>query len=306
MAVAPPHLVADPLGRPSLRRALIVANPISGHGQGQQAARDLQQALMAKGIGAELYLTQGRNDAFRRLRGLSTGLHDLVIAVGGDGTVREVVAGLVDPAIPIGILPLGTANVLAGEFDLPRDVHEAVEILARGKTAALDVALVNGFLSCFVTGVGIDGMAVQEVERHRNGPITKFAYVRAILRVLPGYRQPKLRVEIDGKLAADDVGLVLVSNARGYGGVFRLSRAAQLDDGLLEVYCLPHASRARLARAALTAATTELARACAVRQGRHIRISAAEPVPYQVDGEFRGTTPVEIELSPRQYRVVVP
>lgn len=306
MPAPSPSPSADPLGRPSLRRALIVANPISGRGQGQRAARDLQQALTAKGIGAELYLTQGRNDAFRRLRGLSTGLHDLVVAVGGDGTVREVVAGLVEPAIPIGILPLGTANVLAHEFGLPRDVHEAGEILARGRTAALDVAMVNGFLSCFVTGVGIDGMAVQEVERQRNGPITKLAYVRAMLRVLPGYRQPKLRVEIDHQQVADDVGLVLVSNARGYGGVFRLSRTARLDDGLLEVYLLPHATRARLARAAFTAATTELARACRVLQGRHVRVSAADAVPYQVDGEFRGTTPVEVEVAQRQYRVVVP
>ncbi|MBM3976910.1 MAG: diacylglycerol kinase family lipid kinase [Planctomycetes bacterium] len=306
MVQAPHPPAADPLGRPSLRRALIIANPISGRGQGLLAARDLQQALLAKGIGAELYLTQGRNDAFRRLRGLSTGLHDLVIAVGGDGTVREVVAGLVDPSIPIGILPLGTANVVAREFDLPRDVHEAVEILARGRTSALDVARVDGHMSCFVTGVGIDGMAVQEVERRRRGPITMLAYVRAMLAVLPSYRRPNLEVEIDGVRVGTDIGLALISNTRGYGGLFRLSSTARPDDGRLEIYLLPRATRLRLARAALSALTTELAGVCDVRQGRQVRVRSAEPVPYQVDGDFRGTTPVEVEISDRQYRIVIP
>lgn len=300
-----PHALAPWPAEGRFQRAQIVANPVSGRGQGLRAAQDLLRALQQNGLRAELHLTTGRNDAFHFLRALDHEV-DLVVAVGGDGTVREVVSGLVQTDTPIGILPMGTANVLASEFGLPRDVHAAVEILLRGRQRRFDVSDVNGYLSCFVTGVGIDGMAVQEVERCRKGPITKLAYVRALLRVLPSYTPPALSIELDGLPLDGPRGLVLVSSVRGYGGLFRLIRDAAPDDGLLEVYAFESASRLALARAALRGLVSEIGNGCELRRARSVRVTSEQPVPYQVDGDFRGHTPVEIQVSARQYRLVVP
>jgi diacylglycerol kinase family enzyme len=172
----------------------------------------------------------------------------------------------------------------------------------------LDVARVNGHLSFLVTGVGFDGAVVREVERARTGPITKWAYSRAILRALHGYAPPKLAVELDGEELDGRFGLVLVANIIHYGGSLKLSRARRLDDGRFEVYLFPGAALRHLAALALRGFVSNLpGGSCTMRTCSRARIvSESGPVPYQVDGDFRGETPVEFEILRRQHRIVIP
>lgn len=287
-------------------RALVVANPVAGRGKGVKVAQELVEGLRRLGAKTELHLTKGRGDARAWLRSLDHDV-DLVVAVGGDGTVREVLDGLVDPEIPIAVLPLGTANVMAAELALPRDVDRALEIISAGATAAIDVASVNGHLSFLVTGVGIDGSTVREVEARRRGPITKWSYLPALLRALRVYRSPDLSVEIDGKSIKEPCSLVLVSNISHYGGFLRLDPKCRLDDGQFEVYLFRGKSIGRLAWHALRGFVGKLPGGkCEMRRARHVRIHSDPPTPYQVDGDFRGETPVEISVSDRQYHLVVP
>jgi len=302
---APGSEQAVPAARP--RRAIVVSNPISGRGQGAKAAAEIHEGLTRAGIASELHATKGRGDAYARLRSLGTEL-DLVVSVGGDGTLREVFEGLVDPATPVGVLPYGTANVLAAELGMPRDVHHALEILLAGRTSAIDVSLVNGRLSFLATGVGVDALAVADVEARRRGPIAKWSYLQAFLNVLPRYRRPELRVEIDGEPLAGTFGFVLVGNLRHYAGFVKLDRGARFDDGRLEVYLFPQGSRLELVRCLLRGVVSQLSGGVVrlERASRSVRIDADEPVPCQVDGDAAGTTPVELVLAPNQYRVVVP
>jgi diacylglycerol kinase (ATP) len=292
--------------RTRFRRALVVANPIAGRGQGESAAAEMTEGLRQLGVAAETFLTAERGDALRRLRCAEPDI-DLVISVGGDGTFREVLAGLIDPEVPVGILPCGTANVLATDLALPRDIHAALEVVARGRIQALDVARVNGHLSFLVTGVGIDAMAVREVEERRRGPITRWTYVNAMRRALSAYDAPRLTVSIDGEELKGEFGLVLVGNTTNYGGVFHMAADAVLDDGLWEVYLFPGASRRRLLRWALRGFFRRLpGGGCEMRRGRRVEVRAESPVPVQVDGDLRGETPVELEVGDVQYRVLVP
>lgn len=295
------------LGEPAaFQSALVVVNPISGRGRGARAGGELAEGLRRLGIASRLHLTQGRQDAWSAVRTMGPDV-DLVVAVGGDGTVREVLAGLVDPQIAVGILPMGTANVMAQELDLPRDVHAALEILARGRLSALDVADVNGQLSFLVTGVGLDGMAVRDVERRRHGPITKWSYVEAVARTLLEYEPPELRVELDGRQLDGTYGLVLVSNTVNYGGILSLDPASRIDDGFVEAYLFPRGTRLALLRGALTGFLSHLpGGACECFRVKRVRVEARGPVPYQTDGDFRGHVPVEIRVAPTQYRLVVP
>jgi len=294
-----------PRGAP--RRVLVVANPISGRGRGAGAAREVARGLERTGAAVELFLTSARGDAFERLRRMTEPC-DLVVSVGGDGTLREVLDGLVDPDVPVGMLPFGTANVLATQLRLPRDVHRAIEVLAAGRTQELDVARVGGKLSFLVTGVGVDGLAVDEVERRRSGAITKWSYVHAVLAVLRDYRPPRLAVRIDGEPLPERYGFVFVSNTRSYGGILRLDPASRLDDGLLEAYLFRRGTRGALLRGALRGALVGLpGGAVELRRLRRIEVTSDDgPVPYQVDGDPGGTTPVELVMAPNRYRLVVP
>lgn len=289
------------------RRALVVANPIAGRGLGETVAREVAAGLSRQGIATELYLTRARGDARARLRSLRERV-DLVVSVGGDGSLREVLDGLMDPSIPVALLPLGTANVLALDLGLERNVDRALEIVAGRRLQRLDVARVNGHLSFLVTGVGFDGLVVREVERARTGPITKWAYSRAILRALRGYRAPRLAVELDGEAVEGRFGLVLISNIVHYGGSLRLSRTRRLDDGRFEVYLFRGADLRHLAALAVRGFVSELpGGACELRTCARAKVASEDgPIPYQVDGDFRGETPVEFEVLRRQHRILIP
>lgn len=287
-------------------RALVVANPIAGRGRGETVGRAVAEGLRRRGVPATLHLTSARGDARARVRGLEAGV-DLVVAVGGDGTLREVLDGLPDPGVPVGLVPLGTANVMSRDLGLPRDVDRALDVMAAGKVTRIDVARVNGHLCCLVTGVGLDGMVVREVDPRRRAPITRWRYIVALLRVLTRYRPPRLAVEIDGVDDRNAYGLVLTSNIVHYAGVLRLSRDRRLDDGRFEVYLFRDASRRGLASAALRGLVGQLpGGACELRLARWVRVTSDTPVPYHVDGDYGGETPVAVSVGDRQYRLLAP
>jgi diacylglycerol kinase (ATP) len=266
----------------------------------------MAEGLRSLGASTRVHLTRGRGDAWHWLRA-SPSECDLVVAIGGDGTLREVLAGLVDPETPVGILPLGTANALATELDLPRDVHRALEIIAGRRVARLDAATVNGSLSILVTGVGFDARVVHELEARRSGPITMLSYGPAVARALRGYRSPRLEVELDGARLEGTFGLVLASNVNHYARFMRLDPSGRLDDGQFEVFLFRGTSPVGLMRHALRGMIGRLAgRSCESRAARNLRVTSEEPVPYQVDGDYAGETPVELTLSGLQFRILVP
>jgi YegS/Rv2252/BmrU family lipid kinase len=290
----------------TFRRALFVANPIAGRGRGERVAREVVEGLRARGIEGELYLTRARGDATQRVQALDPAL-DLIVSVGGDGTLREIFAGLDGERVPVAIVPLGTANVLSLDLKLPRDVAGAIGVIERGRSTAIDVAFVNGELSFLVTGVGLDALVVREVERARRGPITKLAYVSALRRALREYRVPRLEVELDGVREPGPVGALLISNVIHYGCSFHLASERVLDDGLFEVYLFRDARPLSMARAALRGLLASWpGGTCEMRRARRVRVGSDQPVAYHVDGDFRGETPIQLEVSPVRRRILIP
>lgn len=287
-------------------RALIVANPIAGRGRAVQAAAELEAGLGRSGIAAEVHLCQGRGDGRRRVRCMDEGV-DLVISVGGDGTLREVFDGLLDQELPVAVLPMGTGNVLSLDLGLPRDVDGLLECIAGRHTTPIDVAEVNGQLAFLAAGVGIDGWVVHELEARRRGPITKLSYASALMRCLGGYREPRLEVELDGEPLEGRFGWVLISNVVHYGAVLKLEQTGTRSDGLFDVHLFPRADPFSLLRIGLRGILGTLpAGLGSVRPARSVRVRAEEPVPCQVDGDARGFTPLELEVKPTGRHLIVP
>ena len=293
----------EALARP--RRALVVANPVSGRGRGRLVAQELAQGFEREGVAVELLLTSARGDAPRLLG--AAGPADLVVAVGGDGTLGEVMLGLDGRATTVGLMPCGTANVLAHALGLPREPERALAAFLRGRTREVDVARVGSRLAHLVVGVGFDARVVQEVERRRRGPITKRAYVGAALRALRDHRPVPLRVTLDGRELDRPVGMVWIANTPKYADVLRFARGTRLDDGQWEVYLFPTGRRSELLGAALRGLVLHLPGGpISMLRARRVGVTAVEPVPYQVDGDLGGLTPVEFELLPERFRIVGP
>jgi len=288
-------------------RALVIVNPIAGRGRAERAARELKAALEREGVAVELCATAQKGDARARATRIGPELERLVV-VGGDGTVREALEGLTRHDLPILILPMGTANVMGRDLGLPRDAAGALAVLRGGRRQRLDVARVNGAsLSFLVSGVGFDAFVVRELERVRRGPITHASWVRAAASAFVHYREPQLTVELDGRPVEGRFGFVLFSNVIHYGGMRVLARDRQLDDGLFEAYLFRGCGRLGLVRHGLRALLQGFPSSrCKRHRARRIRVSSETPVPYQVDGDLAGETPLEIELLAQPFTLLVP
>lgn len=287
-------------------RALVVANPVAGRGRGQAAGVELATALASLGIATDVHLTTCRGDAQAHVRACD-GATDLVFAVGGDGTLAEVLEGVAGRPTTVGLLPLGTANMLAMQFGLPRDIPRVLEAVAGRRTAELDVARANGAICFLCAGVGIDGWVVREMERRRRGAISKWAYVRALASVLSNYSAPELELEVDGQVIDGRFGFVLIGNLRLYGAYFRLAADALPADGLFEVYAIPRADVPGLLALGMRGFFARLpGRRGRLLRGSNIAVRSAAQVAVQVDGDYRGETPLALRVESERRRILIP
>lgn len=295
------------------KRFLLIANPIAGGGRGRIAAPRLHDALIALGCESELYFTKKSGDATDRAAAVERDEFDGVVAVGGDGTLNEVLAGLPDPSVPLGIQAVGTANVMALELKLPRRPEELAKILRDGKTIESAIGLVTGrehessrrFL-LFVSS-GLDARIVERVTEVRTGTQGKLKYLSPILHVVRRWQVEPLRFTTAQGESHDNLSAVVVTRAKSYAGVLRFPGDIKLEDGLLHVLAFRQTTRWQYFRASLRALTGQLrpGRDVICLQTTGVKIEC-DHTPWQIDGELGGHGSVEIELDPRRARLFVP
>ncbi len=292
-------------GSSAPRRVLLIANPISGGGRGRAGAPALAAALRARGVEAEVHRTNAAGDAERRAATAAGEAWDALVALGGDGTVNEVLNGMADLDVPLGVLPVGTANVLALELGLPRDVDAAAAVIAQGRAHPLAVGISGGRRFLLFVGVGVDGAIVKRMSEVRTGTLSKLKWLGPLLHVVRRWPQPRLRVSCDGGAPLDDVHTVLVTRVRNYGGILYLPDAHR-DSGELHVLAFHMRSRLRWLYHGLRATLGLL------RAGRHLTILRAREVriegaaPCQLDGDYAGESPLQISLEAAAVRVLAP
>lgn len=289
-----------------MQRALVIANPIAGRARADRFLHRLERGLRDHGVAATLAVTTQVGDA-REHAASQAAEHDVVVVVGGDGTLNEVLNGLAVDR-PVAICPQGTGNVLAKELRLPRRLDAFCAMVAAGREKPLDVASVGGRRFVSMAGVGFDAAVAGRLAATRTGGTRMGRYIRPLLRTFATYRFPRLVVSVDDREPMAAEGFALVSNVRAYGGPFVVASEAVHDDGLLDVCILPRGSRLRLVRAMLACMVGARRSLGGLRffRGRHVHVSAAEQVPYQVDGDPVGSLPATFEVLEQKQRFLVP
>lgn len=282
----------------------IQRNPMSGSGL-RRPLLDFVQALKRCGLRPRLFsdrarLDQALDDPQRR-----AALHALV-AAGGDGTVLDVINR--HPGLPIGMLPLGTENLLARQFGIPRSGAAAARIIADGATAPLDLGRVDERRFAIMVSAGFDAAVIHAMHSMRTGPIRRMHYARPIWQSLRTYPHAELRVYADG--AADPVAgrLVVAANLAAYACGLPIVPTACGDDGLLDVRVFQRGSTFQLLRylsMVMRRRHDALDDVVSLRC-RRLRIESDEPVAVQADGDPVGNTPCEITVEPAAARLFVP
>lgn len=284
----------------------IIANPVAGGGRGETMALALRDALTAGGAEVHLCLTGKRGDAETLAR---MGRADCLVAVGGDGTVNEVVNGMPTGGATLGMLPVGTANVVGRELGLPFDVKGAAPMILAQRTRPMDVGLHGGRRFLLGAGAGLDAAVTREVMARRGKKSSMWRWVAPTVKTVLQYGYPKIRVSVDGKMISESAEYAIVGNCRYSAGLFPATPHARIDDGLLDVCLLHRLSVLRVAQLLGTVwwpGFTEHPEVAYV-QGKEVMFEpVADPVPLQVDGDPAGELPAAFGILPRAIHVVVP
>ncbi|MHC4662603.1 MAG: diacylglycerol/lipid kinase family protein, partial [Planctomycetota bacterium] len=179
-----------------VKRTAIIYNPISGRGKGKRLGSDLAVSLKKYGFDSSLHPTVVRGDARRIASDTALDGIDVIVAVGGDGTVSEIVSGLNGSDVPIAICPTGTANVVAHELGLPHAPAKIAEMINRGRTKRIDAGKVGDTMFIVAASAGVDAWVIRDLHNTRKGSITMATYTTPIMRALRSYRYPPISVEI--------------------------------------------------------------------------------------------------------------
>lgn len=282
-------------------RAVLIVNPIAGRGRGVRAAADAAEVLRRHGWSVEARQTSGPGHA-TEIASRVAAEADVVVAVGGDGTLSETLGGLLASKTPCGLVPCGTGNDFARFVGIGPTAQDAAEQIARGAAWPIDIASVNGGQRHFVNvlGVGFDAAVAARINRRRRLSAGLWAYMPAILAELACRSHLHATVEVDGRTYQDDWLLVAVANGNAYGSGFRIAPEASCDDGLLDVILVRGSGRMQilrnlwLARQGKHLANPKVTMA----RGRKVEIRTEVPAPVMVDGDVDLSTPIQIEAVP--------
>lgn len=295
-------------------KCLLIFNPAAGQ---LDARRDLERAmalLASRGWRIAMAETTFAGSATETARAAAASGQEVVLVAGGDGTLHEVVNGLVGSEVALGVLPVGTANVWAREIGMPTalplvsDLLPAARALAEGRVYRIDVGRAGGRHFLLWAGVGFDAWVTREVRpeiKRRLGPL---AFVPAVLGTAARFAGSPVMLSIDGRRLARRALVVEVANAQLYAAIARLSPEACLDDGRLDISIFKGEGVFYLARHIFRILTHRHLRDPHIERylARQVSIRSRMPLPVQVDGEPSGTTPIAIQVVPRALRVIVP
>jgi diacylglycerol kinase (ATP) len=304
--------LTDAATRPDpIRRVFVILNPVSGSCEASGVPQALERHFPVVHTVCEVHEI-GRDERIAEVvaSALARGC-DLVVAAGGDGTVSAVANGLVGSEVPLGIIPMGTANVLARELGIPIELEPACQLLAGDHaTTRIDAIRIDG--ACYFTqvGVGIDALMIRDTRREHKQRFGRVAYLWTALTRLLGFQPRRFELTTDGRETRVRASQVVVANCGILGQPpFRWGPDIHRDDGRLDV-CIARA-RALLDYLKLSwyVLSGQHRRSPDVRYltAEHtIAIATRHPLPVQGDGEIIGETPVTIEVVPGAVAVIVP
>ncbi len=232
--------------------------------------------------------------------------YDMVISAGGDGTLNEVVNGLFGHNVPLGILPLGITNVFALELGIPMNPLKAVHVILNGKFKEVDLGEANGRLFTMMAGAGLDGYVIHNLSHEFKKKYGAPSHIIEGLRSYRTYTPSPIKIQIDGK----DLGTgyeVIVANTSSYGGKFKISPVASVDDGYLDVVIFRNSGILKDTRYFFSVIINRHLYLEDVSIYRAKKISLAGiGVYYHIDSEKGGMLPVDIEVKEKAVKVYAP
>ncbi len=288
------------------RSICFIINPVAGFKKDKSALIDFLKHQFQE-YRLNIYQTKGRGDATEAAAAAVQDAYETVVAVGGDGTVNEVAAALVQTDTRLGILPIGSGNGLARSLNIPSHYRRAVDILKQGSVRRIDVGRAGHRYFCAVAGIGIDAAVGHQFDRSRfRGPLPYFLLTaREIFR----YKPPAVRLSFQHQTMSLTPFLLTFANTQQFGNGAVIAPQAVCDDGMLDLCLVPNLPKFEILVAIPRLFNGTLTRHKKVRYYRvsRAKIEKETAIAYHVDGEPEKTgTILDIEIIPRALNLIVP
>lgn len=214
-------------------KILFIINPISGVGKQKSVEKAIEKVLDKTIFDYEIQYTEYAHHATAISLQAALKGYDVVVAVGGDGSINDCVKGLIGTNVTLGIIPTGSGNGLARHLNIPLNIEYAIEILNQRKRTIIDTVKLNNKIYASIAGIGFDALIAREFKKSKvRGFNTYFALV---LQHYAFYEPKEYTLDIDGQRIETDALFISFANANQFGYNTVIAPTARLDDGMLEV-----------------------------------------------------------------------
>ncbi|MBQ6373493.1 MAG: diacylglycerol kinase family lipid kinase [Clostridia bacterium] len=278
----------------------LICNPASGSGRAGRRLAELEGALKSRDVAYDIHLTHMHGDAARIARELTgdDAARDIV-AIGGDGTLHEVLNGVRDPSrVRLGIIPLGSGNDFAAAAGIPEDPIRALEVILSGEAKPTDYLICSGIRGINAIGTGID---VDILRRYARMKLLKgsAAYLASLVITLFSYK-PYTFDEVlpDGSLRHHSAFIACAGNGVCFGGGIPICPKAVIDDGLMDVVIVDNIARPAIPNAfvqLMKRRVLEL-KATHFAQQQSLTLRSTSRMPIQIDGEIYEDLPFDVHI----------
>lgn len=290
---------------PEIRRGLLLVNPKAR--RGSEAIGPVAERLRAGGVAVTVEPFEALPEISRDIVRLRASA-DLVIVCGGDGSVSSAAMAAIESELPLGVIPMGTANDLARTLGIPADFGKAADVIAAGHTRRIDVGTVNGHAFFNVASIGLSTELARSLDPGLKRRFGRFGYALAASRVLSKADRFRARITEKGLRINASTYQIAIGNGRHYGGGNIVEASASIDDGHLDLYSLEMKNVWKLAlmlrsfRAGTHGAWSE------VRTARCIEfdVETDEEMAVNADGEIVTSTPAHFKVLPKAIAVFAP
>ena len=294
-----------------MKKALFIYNPNAGKGLLKPKLSDIIDIIVKAGYEVVVYPTQKYKDAYYKVKTF-TEEYDRVICSGGDGTLDEVVTGMMkrEKKIPVGYIPTGTTNDFASSLHIPKNLLQAASTAAGGKEFPCDIGRFNGDVFVYIAAFGLFTDVSYETKQEMKNVLGHLAYVLEGAKRLFNIPSYKVKVTHDDEVIEDEFVYGMVTNSRSVGGFRNLiGKQVGFDDGVFEVTLIKtpkNPIELQEIIAALMIQQMDSKYMYTFKSGR-IMFESIEEIPWTLDGEFGGEhDEVVIENLNKELQIMVP
>lgn len=277
-----------------MKKMLFIYNPNAGKGLLKAQLSDVLDIMVKAGYELTVYPTQSYKDAYRKIVNMEKDF-DMVVCSGGDGTLDEVVTGMMkrdkENRIPIGYIPTGTTNDFASSLHISRDILEAADTTVHGKPFACDVGKFNKDIFVYVAAFGLFTDVSYQTNQKLKNALGHVAYVLEGVKRLSNIPSYHIKVTVDGKEIEDEFMIGMITNSRSVAG-FRsiMGKDVKFDDGEFEVTLIKKPKSLIGLQEIITALLVENfdTKHMYTLKAKEIILESKDEIPWTLDGEFGG------------------